>query len=42
MQQKPIDLFFSAWCPGGRTTQKAFLYFLFSIPSIALIADPAA
>ena len=25
--QNPIALFFSAWCPGGRTAQKTFLNF---------------
>ena len=41
-QQKPIALFFSAWCPGGLTTQNALVNFLFCIPSIAFIVEPAA
>ena len=40
--QKPIALFFSAWCPGGLTAQKAFLKSLFSTPSIAVIIEPTA
>ena len=42
IQQNPIALFFSAWCPGGLAKQNAFLNLLFSIPSIALIVEPAA
>ena len=40
--QKPIALFFSAWCPGGLTAQKALLNFLFSMLSIAEIIEPTA